>query len=734
MSEVSESVAENLSGRAFAVQESADEYSQLVMDLKQQIRDYVRRRGTELEQNLLEKAFDDIEAYHANQIRRSGQPVIVHPLRVALSICNMGLDAPTVVASLLHDAIEDTSITWDYLSTNYGEWYADIVDGLTKIKYTTDSGKKGADLEATYQKMLAAMVRDVRSLFIKLFDRLDNMKDMDAMPRHKQRSISRETLNVYVPMARRFGLEEISQEHTELCFRYLYPKRYEKTLAHLQQLREQQAPSIQAMHRQIEEVLQRCGLENTRIEEIWTHPASYIHSSEDAETVLEGYRLVVQEPLESYQVLGALHTQRNAVPLKIRDFISNPLWNGHQGLHTQVIFDGEPISFEIVSKQMRQLNEYGIMAHWKGSVSELSNYYRTCLEQLDLFSGNKELRMAEVMGYLQSEQIQVFTPKGDMVTLPSGATVLDFAFQIHTDLGTHCVGAMVNAPRSQSADESSRNWVSRDRKLEHGESVRILARPDQHPDRNWLEQSITARSHLNIRRSLRQQNARKAQEVGRDFLVSELFHFQQNVDQWFQQENVQGALVKERLTKERFLEELGLQRRELKTFLKTYHLLPNQALHGIARLRAWFQTKEAPIFKVENENDSIVHLSACCHPIPGDRALGIPNDQKEMEIHRGNCTKIPARKGLPPVQINWALPESRLKGYKLNLLTIDDRGILFQITKVIKDAGVAILDSRSFQKNEQEAVIELSLEPISWRTFHKIVERLRPMKFVKQVW
>ena len=137
---------------------------------------------------------------------------------------------------------------------------------------------------------------------------------------------------------------------------------------------------------------------------------------------------------------------------------------------------------------------------------------------------------------------------------------------------------------------------------------------------------------------------------------------------------------------------------------------------------------------MENENDSIVHLSACCHPIPGDRALGIPNDQKEMEIHRDNCTKIVARKGLPPVQINWALPESRLNSYKLNLLTIDDRGILFQITKVIKDAGVAILDSRSFQKNAQEAVIELSLEPISWRTFYKIVERLRPMKFVKQVW
>ncbi len=248
LSEVSESVAENLSGRAFAVQESADEYSQLVMDLKQQIRDYVRRRGTELEQNLLEKAFDDIEAYHANQIRRSGQPVIVHPLRVALSICNMGLDAPTVVASSFMMPSKIPQSLGTTFPQIMGNGTQILLMGLPRLSTPRILVKKGADLEATYQKMLAAMVRDVRSLFIKLFDRLDNMKDMDAMPRHKQRSISQETLNVYVPMARRFGLEEISQEHPELFFRYLYPKRYEKTLAHLQQLREQQAlPSKQCI-------------------------------------------------------------------------------------------------------------------------------------------------------------------------------------------------------------------------------------------------------------------------------------------------------------------------------------------------------------------------------------------------------------------------------------------------------------------------------------------------------
>lgn len=734
LSTVSTPAIDSLSGRAFALQPSAADYSQLVDDLKERIREHVARRGGATEQLLLEKAFADIEAHHANQIRRSGQPVIIHPLRVALSICYTGLDAPTVIASLLHDSIEDTSITREYIASNYGDWYARIVDGLTKIKHPDNSDKKGADLEATYQKMLAAMVRDVRLLFIKLFDRLDNMKDMEAMPRHKQRRISRETLNVYVPMARRFGLEEISQEHTELCFRYLYPKRYARTIQQLRKLRDKQADTIRATHRQIERILETCQLSATKIEEIWTHPSAFIHSSEEVDRVLEGYRLIVPEPLQSYQVLGALHTQRCAVPLKIRDFISNPLWNGYQGLQTQVIFDGEPISFEIVSEEMRKLNEYGMMAHWKGSVNELSDYYRTCLDQLDLFSGTKDLRMADVMRYVQSEQIQVFTPRGDVVTLPAGATVLDFAYQIHTDLGVHCVGGLVNASSSLVADHTNRKWVPRERKLEHGQSVRIVTRADQWPDRNWLDQSMTAKSHLSIKRNLRQQNARKAQRVGRDFLGRELLKFQQDVDHWLQQEQVQGALAQERLSEEKFLEELGLQKRDLRAFLKSHQLLPSEALHGIARLKSWFRTQEALVFRVENESDSMVQLSECCHPIPGDRALGFPNDQKEVEIHRVNCNQIPSRRGVLPMQIQWALPESSLQSHKLHLITLDDRGILFQTTRVIKDAGVAILDSRSYQSSAQEAVIEISLEPVTWRTFHRIVERLRPMKFVKQVW
>jgi RelA/SpoT family (p)ppGpp synthetase len=717
-----------------AISAIAPEHLRLIWDMKDQIRGYVRKHGQQTEVELLEHAFEDIELHHANQVRRSGQPVVIHPLRVALSICDMGLDAPTVVASLLHDSIEDTSITRAYIAERYGEWYAEIVDGLTKIKHPPDSGKKGADLEATYQKMLIAMVRDIRSLFIKLFDRLDNMKDMESMPRHKQRRISRETLNVYVPMARRFGLEELSQEHTELCFRYLYPKRYARTLDQLRRLREKQSEAVQHIRERIQQMLAQPQLEQALVEEVWTHPASYVHRSESVDHILEGFRIIVQEPLQSYLVLGALHMHGSAVPLKIRDFISNPLWDGYQGLQTQVIIEGEPISFEIVSQQMRETNEHGIMAFWKGTPGELSEYYRACLKQLDLVAESKELRMADVMRYVQSDQIQVFTPRGDVITLPVGATILDFAYHIHTDLGNHCVGGLVNAPRAADPDQASHRWVPRERKLQHGESVRIVTQKDLQPERNWLEQSVTARSHLNIRRQLRQQNGQKATKVGMEYLRRELLRFQLQAESWLQQENVQRAFEQERLTAERFLEELGLQKRDLRGFLKNHQLIPIDSLPRIARFRTWFRTKSVPTFRVEDEHDTMIHLCECCHPIPGDRTVGIPNDQKEIEIHRPLCPELPVRKGTPPMIVHWRLPEGRLRSYKLCLTTVEDRGILFQITRVIKDAGVAILDSKSHQRTATTAYIEVTLEPISWRVFHRIVERLRAMKFVKQVW
>ena len=716
-----------------------EHYQIEVEKLKQKIRTYVTEKGDLQHVNLLENAFNDITHYHRGQKRRSGEPFIIHPLRVADSICSTGLDAPTVVASVLHDVIEDTSITRQYIAERYGEWYAGIVDGLTKIKsHDNSSQQQVSDLEATYQKMLVGMVRDVRTLFIKLFDRLDNMRDMEAMPASKKRKTSKETLNVYVPLARRFGLEHLSQEHTELCFRHLYPRRYSKTIDKLHYMQKSHSAAILSMKNQIAQSMEVYQL-NVSIKEIWVHPASCINQKKILNHVLERFSLIVPDEMTIYQALGALHLKFNAVPLKIRDFVSNPLWSGYQGLQTKIIIDEAPILIEIVSQKMQNLNRHGIMAHWQGTPSELTDYYQTYLNQLDHLAGATELRIVDVMRYVQPDQIQVFTPRGEILNLPAGATILDFAYHIHSDLGNHCAGALVNEfNNKETFSHYQERQVPRYQTLTNGECIRIFTDPKIVPTRDWYAQSITARSHINIKRSLRKQNVKKAIAIGRSILQQQFENLPIEVEKWLTDKLVVQAFQKEQLTSEKFLEELGLQKRNLKQFLHNHQFL-SMNLSLPQRARFHIQINFANRYKfdnflIKNPKDSCYHFAECCHPIIGDKAIGFANDSKEIEIHRSQCQAIQLHQGMTVSPIIWELPQEVIESRTLSLITVEDTGILFQISKVIKNEGIGIRDSRSDALNPEEASFRIHLEPISWKAYHKVVARLRTYKFVKKVW
>ena len=491
----------------------------LITKLDQQIRNYVQEYGTSKDSELLDQAISDIRKHHEHQTRKSGQPVIIHPLRVANYICRAGLDAPTVVAALLHDTIEDTSITHKDIKKRYGKWYADIVEGLTKIK-NTESYENGVshNVDATYQRMLKAMAQDVRALIIKLFDRLDNMRDMEAMPRNKQRRISLETLNIYVPIAERLGLTQICQEHTELCFKLLYPKRYEKILTEIDNLKKARISSINAMRKLLQKTLESQNLAYNQVEPLFVHPASRIKEQGPIDHILEGFRIIVKNSIACFQALGILHTNFYVIPLKIRDYISNPLWNGYEGLRTEIRIEGEQTCIEIVSDEILRKNQYGIMAHWHGSPTELADYYQHYLSQLDHMAGDKDVRMTEVLGYVQSDQVQVYSPKGDMLVFPKGATVLDFAYGIHSDLGNHCIGAIVNPT---SIGESKKR-VPRERQLFTGEALQIITDPGVHPHESWLGQVKTTKSRSQIKKALEQQKEASARNSGRALLERKL--------------------------------------------------------------------------------------------------------------------------------------------------------------------------------------------------------------------
>ena len=715
----------------------------LITDLDQQIRSYVQEYGTRKDSELLDQAISDIRQYHENQKRKSGQPFIIHPLRVASYICRAGLDAPTVVAALLHDIIEDTSITHDDIHERYGSWYADIVTGLTKIKKPDSAKILSADnLDATYQRMLKTMVQDVRALFIKLFDRLDNMRDMDAMPRNKQRRISLETLNIYVPIAERLGLTQICQEHTELCFKLLYPKRYQKTLLEIDELKKDRISTIKSMQESLQNNLEKQNLVYHNVEPLYVHPASRIHESGPIDHILEGFRIVVKKSLDCFQALGIIHTNYYVIPLKIRDYISNPLWNGYEGIQTELRIEGEQTLIEIVSEEMLTKNQYGIMAHWSGSPTELADYYRIYLSQLDQMAGDKDVRMLDVMSYVQSDQVQIYSPKGDMLVFPQGATVLDFAYGIHTELGNHCIGALVNP----SSVGTTKKRVPRERQLFTGEALQIITDPGVHPKEEWLNQVKTAKSRSQIKRAVEQQKVINARNSGRTLLERKLREKGEelSVDKWIKSTPVKSALKAEKLSANKFFQEIGLQKRPLQQFLRKHKLLH---FESTGRLKEMINPEfwgnifggDKNIFLIDDVQNPLIKLARCCFPIPGDKISGFIHDDKEIEIHLADCpnkinNKKLAQSKIIPIDVSWNISKKISRSHIIHLHVIDGKGILFQITKIIKDAGVAIINSESAENNKNNADIRIKLEAITWPVFHKIVEKLRPLKFVKQIW
>ena len=718
---------------AIASSENTHSVTKKIEQLQKEIREYLREQNNGEELMKLEYAFEDLTTHQGHQKRQSGEPTPIHPLRVAWSICEAGLDAPTVIVALLHDLIEDTEITKEQIRARYGDWYAEMVDALTKIIHPDDkSGNTQANL-ATYHKMLSTMVKDVRILFIKLFDRLDNLRDLAPMPRHKQRRISQETFNVYVPLAKRLGLEKISQEFTELCFKYLYPNRYRDTIAKLQKLKRERQSAIQDMCELLRSTLTKGKLSHIEVDPIFTPPDVYILKME-VDRILEGFRILVEEVMDTYRVLGILHIHFRAIPLKIKDFISNPRWDGYRGLQTEIIVEGEVTYIEIATREMHALNWHGIMASWKGTSSELAEYYRIYLEQIDHIVGEKEPHMEDVIRYSHAVQIQVFTPKGEVCFFPKGATVLDLAYHIHSDLGNTCIGGVVNVSQGTHTYAAESKRVPRERELFNGERVQILTDSSIKPHRDWLNHIITTKSKIAIQRALRTQNTLRTRQVWEESLRRELRRLGEESDQFIHSTAFRDALEKEKISFQKFLELIGTKKIHIRRFFKKHQLVNQSKLER----RNWQVRFLEPFFKsgtheflIEDVNDPFLHFAPCCSPLPKDRVSGYLTEERELKIHRSNCNEIKGKKDL--VSVGWALPaQDDIRTRYIHLITIDKPGVLYQVTKTIKNLGVGIFDIQSGRFGE-DASMHITLEPIPSKTFHKILSQLRSLKIVRKI-
>ncbi|MFI5399900.1 MAG: RelA/SpoT family protein [SAR324 cluster bacterium] len=680
--------------------------------------------------SLLERALRDAERLHRGQVRKSGEPYILHPYRVALMAAEAGLDPETVIIALLHDVIEDTEITKAEVQADYGEWLADVVDGLTKAGGLRDSSRMRQSF-ATYRKLIHSTLKDLRTVQVKLFDRLDNLRDLGFLERSRQRRIGLETLNVYVPMAQRLGMREIADELTALSFRYLYPHRFAKTLAWLKQRIVEEQPKVAASRTLIESILAEVPLPGAQVRPILLRISELLHAPDLPASALTGFMVVVPRDRECYQALGAVHMKSRVVPGSMKDFISNPQPNGYRALHTQIFLGGEPITIAICSQDMEAFNRAGILVNWDGSQEELRRYYESYLELLDHIDAN-ELRMEDVLRHAQLETLQAFTPKGRLLSFPPGATVIDFAFAIHSDLGLHCAGARMGGRHVTPFDE-----------LRDGEVVEILADPQQAPGPNWLEHVRTTRAQVAIRRHLNAQAHQRAEELGRSLFFAEARRLGEDPDR-LAQDGLQRALRDEGWTLSRLYEQLGLRKIQLSEFLLRHGIIsqdtadraqgaePGLLQRFIAPIFSGAFQPAQPVLRIPEGGDAFIALSPCCSPLPGDPIVGAQTENG-LAVHRVGCPRV---KDLPAeelTQIAWDTGTDKTP-YALDILTRDRAGMVYRVSKVMSDLKVSIHDLTLERHTEEgTAMLRVLLEPIEPRTYQKIVTRLRAIREIESI-
>jgi GTP diphosphokinase / guanosine-3',5'-bis(diphosphate) 3'-diphosphatase len=681
--------------------------------------------------SLLERAFHDAERLHQGQFRKSGEPYILHPYRVALTAAEAGLDLETVIIALLHDVIEDTEITKEEVTAQYGEWLADVVDGLTKAS-ALDAGTRLQRNVATYRKLIHSTLKDLRTVQVKLFDRLDNLRDLGFLERARQRRICLETLNVYVPMAQRLGMLDIADELTALSFRYLYPRRFSQTLAWLKRRVQEEQQKTQTLRMLIESILAEVPLKGAKVRPIQVRISDFLHTSALPPTALTGFTVVVPQDRECYQALGAVHMKSRVVPGSIKDFISNPQPNGYRALQSQIFLGGEAMTLVVCSEAMEALNRSGILISWDGSQEELRRYYGSYLELLDHADGN-ELRMEDVLRHAQLETLQVFTPKGKLLSFPPGATVIDFAFAIHSDLGLHCSGARMGGRLVTPFDE-----------LQDGEVVSVLTDPNASPAPNWVDHVRTTRAQVALRRYLNAQAHLRAEELGRALFVAEAKRLGEDPDT-LAQERLQRALTHEGWTLEHLYQLVGMRKLPLRQFLLQHGVISQQAADRVQSQEQGllqrfiapiftnpFSSAEAPVLRVPEGGDAFIALSPCCAPLPGDPIVGVQIDHG-LAVHRVNCPRlkdVPAEDLTP---LAWDTGREKVP-YALEILMRDRAGMVYRITKIMSDLNVSIHDlnlERSADGNT--ALLRVLLEPIEPRTYQKIVPRLRGIREIESI-
>ncbi|MCU1485461.1 MAG: (p)ppGpp synthetase, RelA/SpoT family [Actinomycetia bacterium] len=666
---------------------------------------------------LISRAYAEAANAHTGQLRNSGEPYIEHPLSVAMIVAELGLDDVTIAAALLHDAVEDTRLSLDELRSHFGNDVANIVDGVTKLDRIRFDSKE-AQQAATMRKMLVAMAKDMRVLLIKLADRLHNMRTIAALPKEKQERIAQETLDVYAPLAHRLGIAGMKWQLEDLAFATLHPKRY----AEIEQMVSTRAPERDIYLSQVVDMV-RGRLTDVKIDgEVIGRPKHYWSIYEkmvvkrrefDEIYDLVGIRVLVGSVKDCYAALGTIHSTWKPVQGRFKDYIAMPKFNLYQSLHTTVVGpQGKPIEFQIRTKEMHQRAEFGIAAHWNykeaAPVADVGWLNRIVDWQQETDDPKEFMESLKVD--LEQDEVFVFTPKGDVVTMALGATPIDFAYAIHTDVGHRCIGARVNG-----------RLVPLDSELKSGDRVEIFTSKVEGagPSRDWMQIVATPRARNKIRQWFSRSRREEAIETGREDLVR---HMRRE------------GLPVQKLSNSALLAKVAVDLNyadvdALHQAIGENHVSAQSVAQRLAReLRGGDHEDQLPTtvsrparsrvqgsggVHVEGLDDVMVRLALCCTPVPGDEIVGFVTTGRGVSVHRADCANavtLTTSMGERQIEVEWDGARAGVFVASIEVEALDRARLLGDVSTALADHHVNIVASSTHTGADRVARLRFDFE------------------------
>jgi len=686
---------------------------------------------------LVESAYNFAKKAHEGQLRKSGRPYLEHPLQTALTLAELQLDANTIAAALLHDVPENCGVSISEIETTFGTEVAKLVDGTTKLGKLSLSGEAATTSETqteNLRKMLVAMAEDLRVVFIKLADRLHNMRTLDALSPEKQHSIARETLEIYAPLSHRLGIWELKWQLEDLSFRFLEPEKYHRVAKLIAARRAQRESLIAQVIQIIESEFKKVGLKAEtsgrpkHIYSIYQKMEKYAALGKDFDNIhdLLALRILVSTVPDCYSAVGVIHSLWRPLPGEFDDYIANPRPNGYQSLHTAVMYGGIPLEIQIRTYEMHHIAEYGVAAHWRYKEREKKDiqfeekigWLRQLIEWHRDLSGAEEF-LESVKTDIFIDQVFVYTPKGEIKNLPKGATPLDFAYRIHTELGHRCIGAKVNG-----------RLVALNHQLKNGDIVDIKTTKEaKKPSRDWLNPQLgyikTSHAREKIRQWFRRQERTENIEHGRELLDRELRRLdiklseREELAKLFKYESVDDFLAA--------IGYGGISTHQIAMKLSAQPEPPK----GITGATLPKPTVSA--VKVLGVGDMLTNLAQCCHPLPGDKIIGYITRSRGVSIHRQDCYNIiheDEKERLVPVE--WGETDA-LYPVNIRVESWDTVGLMRDITTILAEEKVNIAAVSSIRHEDHTVSEYFTLETKDLAQLSRLLDKIEGVRGVISV-